>query len=124
MSRFDTSPGSSVCRAFDLLGKRWTGMILALLAEGPMRFNELLRAVPGLSDRVMTERLRELAAAGLVERRVDPGPPTAITYGLTDAGAAVGPVIDAVLQWAEVLPDPDGGHASSREPSPTASTRG
>lgn len=115
MARFDTSPGSNVCRAFDLLGKRWTGLILALLADGPMRFNELLRAVPGLSDRVMTERLRELAAAGLVDRRVDPGPPTAITYDLTAAGAAVGPVIDAVLRWAEVLPDPDGAGSPSRE---------
>ncbi len=123
MSRFDTSPGSNVCRAFDLLGKRWTGLILALLADGPMRFNELLRAVPGLSDRVMTERLRELAAAGLVERRVDAGPPTSITYGLTDAGTAVGPVIDAVLQWAEILPDPHGTHSSSREPTTSGSSQ-
>ncbi|CAA9448771.1 MAG: hypothetical protein AVDCRST_MAG66-4687 [uncultured Pseudonocardia sp.] len=79
-----------------------------------MRFNELLRAVPGLSDRVMTERLRELAAAGLVERRVDAGPPTAITYSLTAAGTAVGPVIDAVLQWAQVLPEPESARPSSR----------
>jgi DNA-binding HxlR family transcriptional regulator len=111
---FDTTPGSSVCRAFDLLGKRWTGLILALLRDGPLRFTELLHAVPGLSDRVMTERLRELAAAGLVQRNVDPGPPTAITYQLTDVGSAVGPVIDAVLEWATVLPEPAAEDSTTR----------
>jgi DNA-binding HxlR family transcriptional regulator len=67
---------------------------------GPARFNQLLTGIPGISDRVLTERLRELEAEGIVERLVDPGPPVRVSYRLTARGKALGPVMGAVDLWA------------------------
>ena len=89
---------------FALLGKRWSGLILDLLLQRPARFSELARAVPGLSERVLGERLRELEDARLVERTVDPGPPIAVTYALTEPGDALGPAMAALREWASNLP--------------------
>jgi DNA-binding HxlR family transcriptional regulator len=100
---------SSSAQAFQLLGKRWTGLVLTLLLQRPARFNELLRAVPGLSDRLLTERLRELTEAGVVERRVDPGPPTTITYAVTELGEAARPIVEAIRTWGRELTPPAGG---------------
>ena len=55
------------------IGRRWTGAIVSALTDGPMRFGELVKAIPGLSDRLLSERLRELEKAGVVERKVEPG---------------------------------------------------
>lgn len=76
-----------------------------LLLQRPARFSELARAVPGLSERVLTERLRELEEAGLVERQVDPGPPITATYSLTLLGRGLEPALDALREWAHELPD-------------------
>lgn len=91
---------SHVDRVFALLGKRWTGLVIDLLLQRPARFSELARAVPGLSERVLAERLRELQAAGIVEREVDPGPPITATYRLTEVGQRLGPAIEALRAWA------------------------
>ena len=88
--------------AFALFGKRWSAVIVDLLLQRPARFHELARAVPGLSQRVLTERLRELADAGLVERRVGTGSPITVTYSLTERGRALGPAMDALREWAAV----------------------
>lgn len=93
-------------RAFKLLGKRWSGLIVDLLLQRPARFCELAQAVPHLSERVMAGRLRELTEAGLVERRIEPGPPVAITYALTPLGEGLRPAIDALREWATNLPAP------------------
>src|SRR5688572_19660458 len=61
--------------AVELIGRRWSGAILSVLLRGPQCYNEMLAAVPGLSDRLLTERLRELESEGLVVRTVRPGPP-------------------------------------------------
>jgi DNA-binding HxlR family transcriptional regulator len=90
--------------AFDVLGKRWTALIVDLLLQRPAHFSEMAEAVPGLSNRVMTDRLRELSDAGLVERAVDPGPPTTITYALTPLGERLGPALEALRVWARELP--------------------
>jgi len=74
-------------------------VIRALLA-GPARFNHLLIGIPGISDRVLTERLRELEMEGMVERLVDPGPPVRVSYRLTARGRALSPVIASVDAWA------------------------
>jgi len=66
----------------------------------PVRFNQLLTGIPGISDRVLTERLRELETEGIVERLVDPGPPVRVSYRLTARGRALGPVIGSVDAWA------------------------
>lgn len=71
------------------------------LMPGPARFNQLLGGIPGISDRVLTERLRELETAHVVERLVDPGPPVRVSYRLTARGKALQPVVDAVTDWAE-----------------------
>jgi DNA-binding HxlR family transcriptional regulator len=86
--------------AIELIGKRWTGAILCALTEGPLRFGELAKAVPGLSDRLLSQRLRELEGEGLVEREVEPGSPVRVTYSLTDAGAELRPAIAELKQWA------------------------
>lgn len=86
--------------AIELIGKRWTGAIVFALTEGPLRFGELAKAVPGLSDRLLSQRLRELEGEGLVEREVEPGSPVRVTYSLTEAGAELRPVIAELKQWA------------------------
>jgi len=86
--------------AIELIGKRWTGAILCALTAGPQRFAELTRAVPGLSDRLLSQRLRELEEEGLVEREVEPGAPVRVTYSLTKKGAELGPAISELKQWA------------------------
>lgn len=88
-------------RAIELIGKRWTGAVLKALIPRPARFNQLLTGIPGISDRVLTERLRELETEGLVERLVDPGPPVRVSYRLTARGRALEPVFAAVSEWAD-----------------------
>lgn len=86
--------------ALDLVGKRWTAQLLGFLLGGPARFSELVSAVPALSRRVLTERLRELQDVGLVERRVEPGPPITSTYFLTPAGEEMRPMLNELFNWA------------------------
>lgn len=87
-------------RAIELIGKRWTGAVVRALLPRPARFNQLLAGIPGISDRVLTERLRELELEGIVERLVDPGPPVRVSYRLTARGRALQPVVGAVDEWA------------------------
>src|SRR5437762_1241704 len=96
---------SKVCARFhhavELIGRRWSGAIISVMMGGPQCFNELLAAVPGLSDRLLTERLRELESEGLVRRTVLPGPPVRVSYELTKAGKDLKPVIESLGRWAE-----------------------
>ena len=77
---------SALARAFDFLGKRWNGLILGTLKTGSAGLSELRRAVSGISDSVLSERLTELAGAGIVERTVDDGPPVSVSYRLFASG--------------------------------------
>lgn len=86
--------------AIELIGKRWTGAIVCALTERPLRFGELAKAVPGLSDRLLSRRLRELEDEGLVRREVEAGTPVRVTYSLTEAGAELGPAIAEIKAWA------------------------
>jgi DNA-binding HxlR family transcriptional regulator len=99
-----TEQPSGVCphfhAAIELIGKRWTGAILSALTESPLRFGELAKAVPGLSDRLLSRRLRELEEEGLVEREVEDGSPVRVTYSLTPAGTELGPAIAELKAWA------------------------
>lgn len=88
-------------RAIELVGRRWTGAIIRVLLAGPRRFNELLAAIPGISDRLLTERLRELEAENLIRREVLAGSPVRVTYSLTCAGAELQEALDALGHWAE-----------------------
>lgn len=88
--------------AIEMIGKRWSGAIIWALGEGRMRFADLKRAVPGLSDRLLSSRLRELEDAGLVERQVQEGIPVRVSYSLTEKGNQLQPAIQAVRDWARV----------------------
>ena len=90
----------SLVRAFDLLGKRWTGAIVSSLLAGPLRFSELAQGIPQISDRLLSMRLRELEAGGLVARRVREGAPVRVDYELTPKGRALEPAIASLRQWA------------------------
>jgi DNA-binding HxlR family transcriptional regulator len=87
--------------AIELIGKRWTGAIVCALTERPMRYAELGKAVPGLSDRLLSQRLRELEEEGLVQRQVEAGTPVRVTYSLTDSGYELGPAIRELKSWAK-----------------------
>src|SRR5215469_10759153 len=94
--------------AMELIGRRWTGAILRVLISGPHRFNEMLATVPGLSDRLLSERLRELETEGLVVRHVLSGPPVRVEYSLSERGYDLEQVIRAIATWAEKwVPPPE-----------------
>ncbi|AVH57625.1 MULTISPECIES: winged helix-turn-helix transcriptional regulator [Streptomyces] len=98
--------GDGITRVFQLLGKRWTGLVVAVLLQRPVHFAELRRAIPGISERMLSDRLTELGAAGLVVREVDEGPPLRVAYRLTEAGAALEPALKELGSWAEMyLPE-------------------
>jgi len=95
----------AMCASFfqlmDLLSRRWTGLILRVLMSGPHRFNQILAAVPGLSDPLLTQRLRELQGRGLVTRNVLPDSPVRVEYELTEAGRDLDRAVCALAEWAE-----------------------
>jgi DNA-binding HxlR family transcriptional regulator len=87
--------------AVELIGRRWTGAIVAVLIDhGPLRFSEIAQAVPELSDRLLSERMKELEARGLVARHVEPGPPVRVTYELTAMGHELQPALEELRSWA------------------------
>ena|SRR6185312_475125 len=88
--------------AVEVVGRRWSGaIIMTLVQTGSSRFNELLAAIPGISDRLLTERLRELEAEGIVVRTVEAARPVRVSYALSEAGKALEPAIMALGRWAE-----------------------
>lgn len=87
-------------RAFGLLGKRWNGLVVAVLGQGPLGFAELRRGIGAISDSVLSDRLAELAEAGLIERRVTDARPPGVQYCLTSAGEALVPILEQLATWA------------------------
>jgi len=85
----------------DLLSRRWMGIILRVLMSGPHRFSEILAAVPGLSDPLLTQRLREMESRELLERRVFPTSPVRVEYELTEAGRDLERAVRVLSEWAE-----------------------
>jgi DNA-binding HxlR family transcriptional regulator len=100
-------PPSPGCCAFyheavELIGRRWTGAIVAVLIDhGPLRFSELGQAVPGVSDRLLSERVRELESRGVVARTVEPGPPISVRYDVTPMGRELQPALAQLRAWAQ-----------------------
>ena len=95
----------ALTQVFSLLGKRWTGMIIGVLLEGPRRFAELARSMPSITDGMLSARLSELRDIGLVEREIIEGPPVATIYRLTPSGQALRPALTALTEWARVHMD-------------------
>jgi DNA-binding HxlR family transcriptional regulator len=89
-----------VRRVADLLERRWTLSIIFVALGGEQRFNVLLDSVPGISPRMLSERLRDLERAQVIERRVLPDSPPAVVYGLTPGGRRLGPLIEALARYA------------------------
>lgn len=91
-------PGAS---CFELLGRKWTAYLIWALIEGPRRFGELREHTPGLTDRMLTVRLRSLEAAGIVTRRQYAEIPVRVEYALTERGRGLAPVIVEMERWGE-----------------------
>lgn len=101
----DTRPlDLHVCTVFhsaiELIGKRWTGAIITVMLQGANRFCEIREGIPGISDRLLTERLKELEDNGIVLREVTNARPPHVSYRLTEKGRALAPVLDSVGEWA------------------------
>lgn len=105
LARLDREAGlrgdAALSRAFDVLGRRWTGVLLGTLSEGAMGFRALARATVGISDSMLSDRLAELTRAGLVKRTVTEGPPLSVAYELTEHGRAVLPALELLSRWAD-----------------------
>ncbi len=108
VATLEAAPGSTepACcprlhEAVELVGKRWTGAILAVMLQGgPMRFSAIAQAVPALSDRLLSERMKELEARGMVERRVGGSSPARVEYELTPMGRDLAPALAELQCWA------------------------
>lgn len=87
--------------AVEIIGKRWTGLILKALMPGKKRFKDIKDLIPSLSDRMLSERFKELEAAGIVERHVYPETPVRVEYELTEMGRSLQPALDELQKWAE-----------------------
>lgn len=98
------SAGEPVCPLFheavELVGRRWTGAILRALMDGPLRFSEVAALIPELSDRLLSERMKELESRGLVSREVIPGPPLRVRYDLSQMGHELEPALGELQRWA------------------------
>lgn len=95
-------------RASELIGRRWTGAIIFVLLKQTCRFATLRDAIPGITDRMLSERLQELEDEALVARTVIPDTPVRVEYALTKKGRALADAIGAISEWAEkyvALPD-------------------
>jgi DNA-binding HxlR family transcriptional regulator len=114
----------ALAHAFAFLGKRWNGVILGTLARGSASFSELSRSVEGISDSMLSDRLNELATAGLIVRTVGDDRPVSVTYKLSPAGEALLPALHELTKWAAAnLPADPAQRAKTRPARATAATR-
>jgi DNA-binding HxlR family transcriptional regulator len=109
-------PSPELCdrfhRASEVIGRRWTGAILYVLLKTRCRFATLRLAIPAITDRMLSERLRELEAEGIILRTVIPETPVRVEYSLTKKGRALGPAINAITRWAHTWVPVDEGAAA------------
>lgn len=106
--------------AVELVGRRWNGAILFLLQDGPTRFGALREAIPGITDPMLSGRLRELTAECIVSRAVLPGTPVRVEYALTDKGRALSRVMKAIGEWSNAWPSGEEKAAGGRAKRPPA----
>lgn len=103
--RLDCTPGCAVEGALSVIDGKWKGVILYHLFEGDLRFNEMRRKIPNVTQRMLTNQLRELEADGLVTRTVFPVVPPKVIYSLSERGRTLRPVIMALKDWADAHMD-------------------
>jgi DNA-binding HxlR family transcriptional regulator len=87
-------------KAFEILGKRWTGLIIKVMMDGPKRFSDISSQIPNMSDRMLGERFKELEGLGIIKRNVYPETPVRIEYELTEKGRALDNALKEVQAWA------------------------
>jgi DNA-binding HxlR family transcriptional regulator len=118
----ETAHAPALCtrfhRASELIGRRWTGAILFVLLQKTCRFAEIRDAIPGITDRMLSERLQELEEEGLVDRRVVPDTPVRVEYSVTKKGKALSEAIGSIAKWAEkyVALEPSAAGAARKKP--------
>jgi DNA-binding HxlR family transcriptional regulator len=119
------APSAGLCarfhKAVELVGRRWSGAVIQLLLRGPARYAELRDAIPDISDRMLSERLRELEEEGILARHVIPDTPVRVEYALTTKGRALEPSLAAIGRWAERWVDaPPAARVASGRPAADA----
>lgn len=87
-------------KAFEILGKRWNGLIIRVMFDGPKRFTDISSHIPNMSDRMLGERFKELEAQGIIKRSVYPEIPVRIEYSLTEKGRALRKALEEIQNWA------------------------
>ena len=108
-------------KAVELIGRRWSGAIIQILRQRASRYAELRAAIPDITDRMLSERLRELEDEAIVARTVIPETPVRVEYSLTSKGRALAPALDAIGHWAERWVE--AGEAAKPVPAPTPERR-
>ncbi|MGW4806345.1 winged helix-turn-helix transcriptional regulator [Kitasatospora sp. NPDC004272] len=99
--------------AIEMIGTRWTGAVLRALFTGQHRYAQIKAAIPGISDTMLAQRLRELQDSGLIERHVLPETPVQVEYRLTDKGRDLEPVLAAIITWSHAwIPLPEGAEST------------
>jgi DNA-binding HxlR family transcriptional regulator len=103
--RLDCSPGCAVEATLTLIDGKWKGVVLYHLLEGTLRFNEIRRRLPNVTQRMLTNQLRELESDGLVVRKIYPQVPPKVEYSLSARGRSLEPVITALKAWGDANVD-------------------
>ncbi|MEP0232486.1 MULTISPECIES: helix-turn-helix domain-containing protein [Hyphomicrobiales] len=98
---FECSPGCAVEATLSLVDGKWKGVVLYHLLESTLRFNEIRKKLPSVTQRMLTNQLRSLEADGLIERKVYPVIPPKVEYSLTPRGRSLEPVIKALKDWGD-----------------------
>ncbi|MBA3332023.1 MAG: helix-turn-helix transcriptional regulator [Actinobacteria bacterium] len=96
---------SGLTAALDVVGERWTLLLVRELLRAPRRYGELLEALPGIGTNLLVNRVRDLEAAGVLRRVLAPSPQSAVVYELTDRGRTLGPAVDALEAWGDASID-------------------
>ena len=99
---YDCNPGCPVEAALDVIGGKWKGIILHHLLAETIRFNELRRLMPEITQRMLTKQLRELETDNLISRKIYPEVPPKVEYSMTDYGKTLLPVIRALRKWGTI----------------------
>ena len=121
--RHAATPGPELCprfhRASELIGRRWTGAVIFVLLRARCRFATLRDAIPDITDRMLSDRLRELEQEGIVERTVVPETPVRVEYALTKKGRALASAVEAISEWARKWVVMDQSPARQAKPART-----
>lgn len=124
MGRRSSEEAPELCsrfhRASELIGRRWTGAIIFILLKSRCRFATLRDAIPDITDRMLSDRLQELEAEGIIERTVLPEIPVKVEYALTKKGRALASAVDAIAEWAERWTETPAASSARQRPAKRA----